>query len=71
MKTKSFLTAIVLILASATLLTAQNSTYRTILPESVVDLIIGEASGERALTHIIEMGAYNHNRPQPVIFILN
>ena len=28
-----------------------------------MDEIIGEASGERAMIHIIEMGAYNHNRP--------
>lgn len=28
-----------------------------------MDMIIGEASGETALNHIIEMGAYNHNRP--------
>ena len=42
---------------------AQNSTYRSLLPENIMDMIIGEASGETAMTHIIEMGAYNHNRP--------
>ena len=42
---------------------AQNSTYRSLLPEKIMDEIIGEASGETAMTHIIEMGAYNHNRP--------
>ncbi len=42
---------------------AQNSTYRSLLPERVMDEIIGEASGETAMSHIIEMGAYNHNRP--------
>ena len=42
---------------------AQNSTYRSLLPERIMDEIIGEASGETAMTHIIEMGAYNHNRP--------
>lgn len=47
----------------ALIATAQNSTFRTLLPESVVDQFIGEASGERALIHIIEMGAYNHDRP--------
>jgi len=42
---------------------AQNSMYRSLLPEKIMDEIIGEASGETAMTHIIEMGAYNHNRP--------
>ncbi len=42
---------------------AQNSTYRSLLPEKIMDEIIGEASGETAMSHIIEMGAYNHNRP--------
>lgn len=42
---------------------AQNSVPRTLLPGSVVDELIGEASGERALNHIIEMGAYIHDRP--------
>ncbi|MCF8223156.1 MAG: DUF4910 domain-containing protein [Bacteroidales bacterium] len=42
---------------------AQNSQYRSLLPEKIMDEIIGEASGETALMHIIEMGAYNHNRP--------
>jgi aminopeptidase YwaD len=42
---------------------AQNSTYRSLLPERVMDEIIGEASGETAMSHIIELGAYNHNRP--------
>lgn len=41
----------------------QNSNYRSLLPEKVMDQIIGEASGETAMAHIIEMGAYNHNRP--------
>ncbi|TFH33875.1 MAG: DUF4910 domain-containing protein, partial [Bacteroidia bacterium] len=42
---------------------AQNSNYRSLLPEKIMDELIGEASGETALQHIIEMGAYNHNRP--------
>jgi len=41
----------------------QNSVPRTILPAKVVDELIGEASGERALNHIIEMAAYIHDRP--------
>ncbi len=42
---------------------AQNSVPRTLLPETIVDEMIGEASGERAMNHIIEMGAYIHDRP--------
>ena len=36
----------------------------TFLPESVMDEIIGESSGETAMNNMIEMGAYNHNRPE-------
>lgn len=43
--------------------TGQNSVPRTLLPERIVDELIGEASGERAMNHIIEMGAYIHDRP--------
>ena len=42
---------------------AQNSVPRTLLPGAVIDEMIGEASGERAMNHIIEMGAYIHDRP--------
>lgn len=42
---------------------AQNSTPRTLLKESIVDEMIGEASGERAMNHIYEMAAYIHDRP--------
>jgi hypothetical protein len=41
----------------------QNSTPRTLLPGNIVDEMIGEASGERAMNHIIEMAAYIHDRP--------
>lgn len=63
MKTKALIALLFITIVSITGLMGQNSTFKTLLPESVVDIIIGEASGERALTHIIEMGAYNHNRP--------
>ncbi|MFN8239263.1 MAG: M28 family peptidase [Bacteroidales bacterium] len=42
---------------------AQNSVPRTLLPGKVTDELIGEASGERAMNHIIEMAAYIHDRP--------
>jgi aminopeptidase YwaD len=41
----------------------QNSIPRTILPENIIDELIGEASGERAMNHIYEMAAYIHDRP--------
>jgi aminopeptidase YwaD len=41
----------------------QNSTPRTLLPEGIVDELISESSGERALDHIIEMAGYIHDRP--------
>jgi aminopeptidase YwaD len=58
-----------IILASATLFLlstgsfAQNSVPRTLLPAWITDELIGEASGERAMNHIIEMAAYIHDRP--------
>lgn len=35
----------------------------TLLPENQMDEIIGEASGETALNHVIEMVGYQRNRP--------
>lgn len=40
----------------------QNSVPRPLLPGNVLDELIGEASGERAMTHIYELAAYNHDR---------
>ena len=34
------------------------------LPENLVDEIIGELSGETAMSHMIEMAGYNRNRPE-------
>lgn len=51
------------IFSLSALSTAQNSNSRALLPLKVLDELTGEASGETALNHIIEMGAYNHNRP--------
>ncbi|MCU0362778.1 MAG: M28 family peptidase [Bacteroidales bacterium] len=42
---------------------AQNSVPRSLLPGKIIDELIGEASGEKAMNHIIEMGAYIHDRP--------
>lgn len=62
MISKAQVISTVLLLATM-LLNGQNSSYRSLLPERIMDEIIGESSGERAMQHIIEMGAYNHNRP--------
>jgi aminopeptidase YwaD len=35
----------------------------TLLPKNQMDEIIGEASGETALHHVIEMVGYQRNRP--------
>ncbi|MFO7756304.1 MAG: DUF4910 domain-containing protein [Bacteroidales bacterium] len=63
MKNKSIISCLILSISFLFTAHAQNSNYRSLLPESTMDMIIGEASGETAMTHIIEMGAYNHNRP--------
>jgi len=42
---------------------AQNSEPRSLLPSRIIHQLIGEASGERAMNHIIEMAAYIHDRP--------
>ncbi|MEZ5011146.1 MAG: hypothetical protein R2744_05865 [Bacteroidales bacterium] len=59
------------ILFSPLLLVSQNSNYRSLLPEKIMDEIIGEVSGETAMQHIIEMGAYNHNRPASSIPVIS
>ncbi len=45
------------------IVSGQNSTPRTLLPDSIVNELIGEASGEKAMNHIYEMAAYIHDRP--------
>lgn len=42
---------------------SQNSVPRSLLPGKMVSEFIGEASGERAMNHIIELAAYIHDRP--------
>ncbi len=63
MKAKFFFPVIAAAVLLGTTTNAQNSQYRSLLPERIMDMIIGEASGETATNHIIEMAAYNHNRP--------
>jgi aminopeptidase YwaD len=62
MKIKSTLLTVAALLLCCTI-EAQNSTPRTLLPRNIIDELIGEASGERAMNHIIEMAAYIHDRP--------
>jgi len=53
-------TIIILIAINAS---GQNSVPRALLPSKTVYELSGEASGERAMNHIIEMAAYIHDRP--------
>ncbi len=62
MKLKRSTAVTAILLLSLTVL-GQNSTPRSLLKESIVDELIGEASGERAMNHIYEMAAYIHDRP--------
>jgi len=57
--TASFAAALFMFLTT----NGQNSIPRTLLPAKITDEFIGEASGERAMNHIIEMAAYIHDRP--------
>ncbi|MCX6328439.1 MAG: hypothetical protein NTZ85_02840, partial [Bacteroidia bacterium] len=63
MKPKRILFAITCLVMLFNSTNGQNSTPRALLPEKIIDEIIGEASGERAMNHIIEMAAYIHDRP--------
>lgn len=63
MKIKRFAASIAAALFVALTAFSQNSTPRTLLPENIIDELIGEASGERAMNHIYEMAAYIHDRP--------
>jgi aminopeptidase YwaD len=59
---RSLISAIIIILISMNVM-GQNSVPRTLLPSKTINELSGEASGERALNHIIEMAAYIHDRP--------
>ncbi len=65
MKTKAQLNCIIF-LAFVTFFNANGQLlpdqYKTILPESIMDEIIGECSGEIAMNHMIEMSGYNRDR---------
>lgn len=62
---KKFIVLATLILLSTTAFSQWNYYNQYgLLPETILDEMIGEASGEQAFNHIIEMSAYN--RPRPV-----
>jgi aminopeptidase YwaD len=63
MKIKRFAASIAAALFVILTAYSQNSKPRTLLPENIIDELIGEASGERAMNHIYEMAAYIHDRP--------
>jgi aminopeptidase YwaD len=65
MKKRSTLITITTLAFFCSVSFGQNSELRTLLPGSIVDELIGEASGEKAMNHIIEMAAYIHDRPAP------
>jgi aminopeptidase YwaD len=60
---KKSLFPVIIILFTAMNATGQNSVPRALLPSKTVYELSGEASGERAMNHIIEMAAYIHDRP--------
>ncbi|MBN2632647.1 MAG: M28 family peptidase, partial [Bacteroidales bacterium] len=63
MKAKAIVYSVLLSLLVSTTGSGQNSVSRTLLPEKIIAEMTGEASGERAMNHIIEMAAYIHDRP--------
>ncbi len=64
MKTKSFFLTPLLALISIVAMGQLSPHHQwTILDQGIMDEIIGETSGETAFNHILEMGAYNRNRP--------
>jgi aminopeptidase YwaD len=63
MKTRMIAAIVLLLILTNAVSYGQNSLPRTLLPAKITDEFIGEASGERAMNHIIEMAAYIHDRP--------
>ena len=63
MKTNRIKVIVAALFLFSAVMSGQNSVPRTLLPEKITDEFIGEASGERAMNHIIEMAAYIHDRP--------
>jgi len=59
---RSLISAIIIILIAMNA-AGQSSVPRALLPSKTVYELSGEASGERAMNHIIEMAAYIHDRP--------
>lgn len=54
------------LLTSFTLMASSQWNYYSqygLLPENILDEIIGESSGEQAFNHVLEMAAYNRPRP--------
>jgi aminopeptidase YwaD len=62
MKIKNLAVAFTAVLILSLNISGQNSIPRTLLPENIIDELIGEASGERAMNHIYEMAGYIHDR---------
>jgi len=60
---KRSLFSVIIVLFVVVNATGQNSVPRALLPSRIVYELSGEASGERAMNHIIEMAGYIHDRP--------
>ena len=58
---RAFVTALVVLLGAAA--TAQEKEDRTLLSQEQMNAIINEASGERALHHVMELVPYQFVRP--------
>ncbi len=63
MNIKGFVVAVSTALFLFITVSGQNSIPRALLPGNIIDELIGEASGERAMNHVYEMAAYIHDRP--------
>lgn len=65
MKLMRFITTFAIALLITSQSFAQLTPWKTFsfLEEKVIDELIGEMSGERAMKHLLELAAYNKNRP--------
>jgi hypothetical protein len=61
--TKTVLTALAAVVAAATVLIGQEREDRTLLTHAQMTAIVNEASGERAMHHVIELVGYQRVRP--------
>jgi aminopeptidase YwaD len=63
MKIKGLIATVLSAVLFSVAISGQNTIPRTLLPGNIIDELIGEASGEKAMNHVYEMAAYIHDRP--------